>query len=148
MLTLVFFLIGSLGLGLGIYGCFEPQIDGVYVFLGFAFGLCSSAGGAFVLWIEADERRQALSLQEHGRWVEAEIQWIEKEDDSRPDDEVTFCLLAVWLNPATGQAHGFQACELWPNPAPYIRDNRIRVRVDEQDMSNYAIDWSFLPDEE
>jgi hypothetical protein len=148
MLQFLFFLIGIPFLALGVYGCFDSQVHGVFVFMGFAFGLAFSAAGAFVRWIEADERRKALSLQEHGRWVEAEIQWIEIEDDSVPADEATFCLLAVWMDPATGQNHGFEAGELWPNPAPYIRDNRIRVRMDEQDMSNYAIDWSFLPDEE
>jgi hypothetical protein len=148
MMQLLFFLIGLPALALGIYGCFDARIDGVVVFLGFAFGLCFSAGGAFVLWCEADERKQALSLEENGRWVEAEIQWIEKEDDSLADDEASYSLLAIWKDPDTGQTVGFQASEVAPNPAPYIRNNRIQVRVDERDVTNYAIDWSFLPDEQ
>ncbi|OWP49781.1 hypothetical protein [Pseudomonas nitroreducens] len=148
MFKLPFFLVGLPALAVGIYGCIDPQISAVTVFLGFLFGLAFSAAGTFIHWMDADERKKALYLQEHGRWVEAEVQWIEQEDDSQPDEEATFRLWAVWKNPETGLVHGFEASEIWPNPRRYIRNNRIQVRVDERDATNYAIDWSFLPDED
>lgn len=132
----------------GTYLCVGTQTSVAVYFFPMLFGVFITVGGAFVLWISNEEKTRSRNLEERGRWVEAEVLKIEKEDEALSDDQATFRLVAVWKDVAEGRTYGLVAEELTENPAPYIRNNQIEVLVDEQDATNYAINWSFLPDKD
>jgi len=71
---------------------------------------------------------------------------VEKNRGSAVNGIRPFCIYSQWRNPDTAEIHFFRSKDLWTDPSEYIKMKRITVFVNEDDLSQYKVDLSFLPE--
>ncbi|MFP4016932.1 MAG: hypothetical protein ACLFUI_07845 [Halanaerobiales bacterium] len=52
-----------------------------------------------------------------------------------------------WLNPSRNKVNVFKSKYIWYDPSDYIDVEEITVKTDPQNIDNYYMDISFLPDQ-
>lgn len=113
--------------------------------IGAGLGLIMFIIGIFGLAAGVRSKRRAQKLAADGNFIDSDFTTVERISD---DDGVYFFVRSQWLSPSTHQMHVFESQALQFDPSEFVRPGqRIRVRVDRNNPSNYQMDMSFLPTE-
>ncbi len=113
-----------------------------FVAIGGGLGLlCTLIGiGAVIAGVRAGRRARKLDAQ--GISIDTDFTTVERISD---DDGVVFFVRSQWLSPSK-EMHIFQSDALLFDPSQFITPGqRIRVRIDPANPSNYQMDMGFLP---
>jgi Protein of unknown function (DUF3592) len=109
--------------------------------LGSVFSLIGLGG----LFLPRYRARQAQELKLHGTPIETEFQNVELNGNIKMNGRSPWRIVSRWLDPARNELHLFHSENLWFDPTPFIKSQRLTVFVDPNNFNRYAMDVSFLP---
>jgi len=72
---------------------------------------------------------------------------VEKNRGAEVDGHLPYCIYTQWRDPITSEVHFFQSQNLWLDPSQYIKRKKVKVFIEQSDLSQYNVDLSFLPEE-
>lgn len=106
-------------------------------------GLLASIIGVPCIAAGMRAKRRAQELTTNGTFVDSDFTAIERISD---DDGVHFLVRSQWLSPSDHQMHVFESEPLQFDPSAFVSPGqRIRVRIDLHNPSNYQMNMGFLP---
>lgn len=87
-------------------------------------------------------------LKLNGTTIESNLQSVEINNSLSINGKSPFQIVSHWQNPITSKLHIFTSDHIWFNPSDYIKNDKIKVLIDENNPKRYSIDLSFLPEVE
>ena len=105
------------------------------------------AGLFFIILLPKYQNTQAAL--EKGQEVLATVQevrqWDRKINTDAGEYITKYEIIAVWQNPRTGQPVQFISDPVEKNPKPFIQNNKVKVKVNLDNPTQYVVDLSFMP---
>jgi hypothetical protein len=91
------------------------------------------------------EKRQIQECNSKTTQLQTMFINVEKNRGAEVDGNLPYCIYSQWRNPKTSEIYFFQSENLWADPSEYIKGKKITVHVEQDDLSEYSVDLSFLP---
>lgn len=84
-------------------------------------------------------------LRINGSKITATIQHIGINSSVSVNGISPYQIHGQWLNPESSEVEIFKSEDLWYDPTPYIKDEKVTVLIDRKNPKRYHVDLSFLP---
>ena len=110
-----------------------------------SLGILFLIAGGGILGVPYLVKRKHTHLKRFGTVVSMKITSVATDPNTVINGRHPWRISATWTNPKTGKACVFKSPCLMTDPSPYIRRDRIEVRIDPNKPSVYEMDLSFLP---
>jgi hypothetical protein len=89
--------------------------------------------------------RKNIRLMQEGKPLSAQIVTIELNDAIQINGRSPWRIVCQWLNLQTNEVHIFNSANIYYDPSPYIKDDKIMVYVANNNFKKYHVDISMLP---
>jgi len=90
-------------------------------------------------------RRVRAWLASNAVRVQARVDAVERYTAVRKNGLSPWRIVAQWQHPVSQKVYVFRSAALWFDPAPYMRDQTVWVRVNMDNPRQYEMDVDFLP---
>ncbi len=92
------------------------------------------------------EQRQILKAASKTTHLQTMFVNVEKNRGNEIEGHRPYCIYSQWRDPKTSEVHFFQSEDLWTDPSEYIKGRKITVFVKNNNLNEYSVDLSFLPE--
>lgn len=127
----------------------ENKLDGFFslwgmsVILGIMGSVFFSVGLVPFLFSKIRNRKQAL-LKANGEAIQAEIKEVVVNESFSVNNKHPYNIKALWQDPKDGSSHSFKSSNIWFDPQPLIKQEKVTVYINRENPNKYFMDTSFL----
>ena len=118
---------------------------GVSVILG-ALGAVFLIVGYSIIFFAGQRRKKIAYLKQNGVAVTALVKEVAVNTKLKVNGKRPYQIIAQWNNPRTSTPLTLKSENIWFDPAPHIKDDKISVLIDRENPKTYYVDISFLPE--
>lgn len=115
------------------------------VFMAGLFALVFGGIGGALVWIGFRPIIRKRQAQNFKLEVEARITEVAIDGSFRSNGRSPYVIHAEWYDKSSNTVYTFKSDYFWYNPATYLEEEHIKVKVDAQNPKRYWMDTDFLP---
>jgi hypothetical protein len=112
--------------------------------IGLIFGSIGAIGVYFRL--QKEKLKQELFVMGKGKKVSIPVTHIDVDKSYTVNGKNPFLIIIEFHHSASNTLYEFKSDHIWFDPSPFLPENKeVNIYFDENDLSRYYIDVSFLP---
>ena len=105
----------------------------------------TSIAAGFVIYAVRKRRIRAW-LAANGIHLQVPIERVYLDTSVRVNGRNPYRIAGKWQDPVNHKVHVFRSDPIWFNPAPFIQQKTVDVRINAENPRQYEMDISFLPE--
>lgn len=100
----------------------------------------------FSIFFFGNRRKKKIAyLKKNGMSVEASLHSVAVNSSLKVNGKNPYQIFAQWKDPRTSTLHTFRSENIWFDPTPHIKDEKMRVLLEKNNPEKYYVDIAFLP---
>lgn len=129
----------------------EARIEGFFslwggVLIAGGFGLVFFLVGAGMIAYGLVSGNRKRNLQANGQLILADFKGVERNEGYSVNGRHPWRIMCQWQDPATSKVHVFASDNFWFDPADYVTQKQLNVRIDPKNPKRHWVDTGFLPE--